>query len=709
MSYSEEIKAENDQVRERYELAMERIENILTEHETIPVAYQHFFKKTAAYIMQIRDVVSMVESGEIEELAMDEWQQLNYDLYEDLLPKEKSTREYFEGYENSYANPAFAKETLGEDYGPLLCFLYTELRSCVAYAFEWRLFDITIQLELFIEVFNLMEEKDSEPSEIKKAIYYYVSDYCDVTMPKRTRELLDPKLSFVTEIIMERDLNDLSYLYRIGEYVSENELRIATYLNSLPQEQIDSMARTYTEGFRKGFEAARIDLSKKKTVNIRYPLGFERMVKAAILQFREMGLEPTFYRTGVTSIHKKINKNGYYGTSVNRQFDFDHRFDQAIYLDRPLAERKLVNLRLGYEACQELTSVYAGPAVIEVFGERAFQPLHKEAALHLSEKQQKVSLEYQREAGLIGNEFIPSDQYSFTIIAYPIPEIGQDFEKIFAETVKVNTLDMDMYREIQQRMIDVLDEGDYVKVIGKGKNRTNMTVQLTKRNDPKKETLFENCLADVNIPVGEVFTSPKLEGTYGLLHVTEVYLNSMRYVDLALEFEDGKITKYTCGNFSVGGQEDTPEIKRQNQELVKENIMYQHETLPIGEFAIGTNTTAYAMGKRFGISDKLPILIAEKTGPHFAVGDTCYSMSEENRLFNPDGKEIIAKDNSCSILRKTEIEKAYFNCHTDITIPYNELQEITVYGEDGHGVTIIKDGRFVLPGTEALNKALDEM
>ncbi len=709
MAYKEEMREENEQVRERYELAMERIEAILTEHETIPVAYQHFFKKTAAYIMQIRDVVSMVDSEEIDELAIDEWKQLNYDLYEDLMPKEKSSLEYYKGYENSYANPAYANETLGPDYGPLLCFLYTELRSCVAYAFEWRLFDITIQLELFIEVFNLMEDKDSEPSEIKQAIYYYISDYCDVTMPKRTRELLDPKLSFMTEIIMERDLSDLRYLYRIGEYVSENELRIATYLNVLPQEQIDSMARTYTEGFRKGFETARIDLSKKKTVNIRYPLGFERMVKSAILQFREMGLEPVFYRTGVTSIHKKINKNGYYGTSVNRQFDFDHRFDQAIYLDRPLAERKLVNLRLGYEACQELASVYAGPAVIEVFGERAFQPMNKKEALHLSEKQQKVSLEYQRDAGLLVNEFIPSDQYSFTIIAYPIPEIGSDFEEIFAETVKVNTLDMDMYREIQQRMIDVLDEGDYVKVIGKGKNKTNMTVQLPERKNPLTETLFENCLADVNIPVGEVFTSPQLEGTYGLLHVTEVYLNSMRYVDLALEFEDGKITKYTCKNFSVEGQEDTPEITRQNQELVKENILYQHETLPIGEFAIGTNTTAYAMGKKFGISDKLPILIAEKTGPHFAVGDTCYSMSEENRLFNPDGKEIIAKDNSCSILRKTEIEKAYFNCHTDITIPYNELQEITVYNKVGQGVTILRDGRFVLEGTEMLNEALDEL
>lgn len=708
MAYLDEIQPENEQVKERYELAMERIEQIPSAHERIAESYRHFFKKTASYLIQIRDVVAMLESGELDELAEDEWRQLNYDLYSDLLPKEHSEREYYEGYGNSYANPVFAVQELGTVYGPILCFLYTELRGCVAYAFEYRLFDITIGLELFIEIFNLMEEEnETTADQVKSAIYYYVSDYCDVTLPKRVREMLDPKLSFATEIIMDSDLEDLSYLYRFGEYISENERKIAMYLNSLSQAQIDSMARTYTEGYRKGFEAARIDLSKKKTVNIRYCIGFERMVRAAILQFREMGLEPTIYRTGVSSIHRKINKNGFFGTSVNRQFDYDHRFDQAIYLDRPLAERQLVNLRLGYEACEELAGVYAGPAVIEVFGEREFNPENKPEAFHLSEKQQKVLVEYQRDAGLLVNEFIPSDMYSFTIIAYPIPEIGREFEEIFSETVKVNTLDMDRYQVIQQRMIDVLDHGDYVKVIGKGRNQTNMTVQLGELSHPEKETLFENCLADVNIPVGEVFTSPKLEGTYGLLHVTEVYLNGMRYEDLMLEFEDGMVKKYSCRNFSKDGEMDTQDIREQNARLVKENILYQHETLPIGEFAIGTNTTAYAMGKRFNISGKLPILIAEKTGPHFAIGDTCYSMSEENRVYNPDGKEIIAKDNSCSLMRKTDMAKAYFNCHTDITIPYDELQEITVYSKQGEETTLIKDGKFVLAGTEELNIPLD--
>lgn len=52
--------------------------------------------------------------------------------------------------------------------------------------------------------------------------------------------------------------------------------------------------------------------------------------------------------------------------------------------------------------------------------------------------------------------------------------------------------------------------------------------------------------------------------------------------------------------------------------------------------------------------------------------------------------------------------KAYFNCHTDITIPYEELEEISVVTNEGKDIILLEDGRFVLPGTEVLNEPLDE-
>ena len=114
--------------------------------------------------------------------------------------------------------------------------------------------------------------------------------------------------------------------------------------------------------------------------------------------------------------------------------------------------------------------------------------------------------------------------------------------------------------------------------------------------------------------------------------------------------------------------------------------------------------------KKYGIFDKLPILIAEKTGPHFALGDTCYTREEDLPTYNPDGREIIAKDNEHTLeFRKTDPVKAYYNCHTDITLPYEELEEIAAVDEDGVRYPVIKGGRFVVPGTGELNRPLDDI
>ena len=137
-------------------------------------------------------------------------------------------------------------------------------------------------------------------------------------------------------------------------------------------------------------------------------------------------------------------------------------------------------------------------------------------------------------------------------------------------------------------------------------------------------------------------------------------------------------------------------------------MLYHHDTLPLGEFAIGTNTTAYVAAEKYKIADKLPILIAEKMGPHFAVGDTCYSHAEDVKVYNPDGKELIARENELvSEYRHADISKAYFNCHTDITIPYDELGRLFAVTKEGEELTIIENGRFLLEGCEELNQPFE--
>lgn len=66
------------------------------------------------------------------------------------------------------------------------------------------------------------------------------------------------------------------------------------------------------------------------------------------------------------------------------QFDYDHRYDQAIYLDKAFKERKLAVLRTAYENCKKQAAEYAGPAVVETFGEDGFEPVNKPEAYALS-------------------------------------------------------------------------------------------------------------------------------------------------------------------------------------------------------------------------------------------------------------------------------------------------------------------------------------
>lgn len=690
MRCREIYREENESVSERFLLSMERIREIRTaqmSHRN----FEDYFKRTAGFICHIQKLLEKIENDWLKTAAEEELKAENRKLYEDILPK---------NYETSYANPDYAVLKLGNDYGKLFSFVYTEIRGMIVYAFEERKAEITILCELFIQLYTCFCEELPSYEMLKDIVYWHMSDYSDVKLEQRVRDMLDPEMSFARDIICGEDLSNTRYLYLFGEYVSESELRTSRFLNTLPQEEIEKLAGIFTEGYRKGFEAAGIDLSKKKTVNLRYSLGFERIIKASVKMFEKMGLKSVIYRSAVDSVNKKqAMKIGYYGCIANPQYDYDHRADAALYTDKAFVERKLGALRHAYDLYKDLAGVHAGPAVLEVFGETPFAPVSKETAATFNDRQQKLLVYYQSASGQIVNEYIPGDERSFTIMALPVPAVGEPYDEIFEEIVKINTLDYELYESIQQRIIDALDQGESVRIVGGNGNCTDLTVKLWTLNHPEKETIFENCVADVNIPVGEVFTSPVLEGTSGVLHVSEVFLNDLKYVDLKVELKDGMVSDYSCANF-----EDPQEGKT----YFLENVLYHHETLPLGEFAIGTNTTAYVTAQKYGIAEKLPILIAEKMGPHFALGDTCYSFSEEQKLYNPDGKEIVAKDNSCSILRKEDPAKAYFNCHTDITIPYKELALIEVLHKDGKRVEIIRDGRFVLPGTEKLNRPFEE-
>ena len=674
MGYRDIYKESNEQAEERFLLVMERIAEIAEETD-VPEKFDDYFKKTAAFLLQLKNVSEKAEKDTLKDSSLTECEKRNAVFYDDIKA---------ENYGNSYGNPTYAVEKLGEEYGQILSALYAECRKRITDVYAAKKMNVTITAELFVEIYNYFEDKEGiDKTAIEQAIYWYFHDYSEIFIGDSVRELVDSEEDFLYQIVMNSDLNDLRYLYQYGQHIGKNETGIAAFLNGMSDEEIQAMADTYTEGYRIGFAATGKDLSKKTTAQVRYPIGFERMVRAAVKNLEKLNLKVTMRACS---------------SAANKQYDYDHKEDKALYYDKAYVERRLEVMKTSFEEMKKLANGQAGPAVIEVFGEIPFSPETKKEVLKLDEKQQQLSVYDMSMSGQITNQYIIGEERSFTIIAYPVPEIGEKFKEIFAETVKINTLDYTLYQNMQQKIIDVLDQAEKVHITGKNNNKTDLYVSIWPLKDATKETAFENCVADVNIPVGEVFTSPVLKGTTGKLFVSQVYLNELKYLNLEIDFEDGMIRDYTCTNF---------EKEEECRKYIKENVLMNHETLPMGEFAIGTNTTAYRMARDFDIADKLPILIAEKTGPHFAVGDTCYSHEEDMVTYNPDGKQIVARENDFSKLRSEDMSKAYFNCHTDITIPYDELDKITVIRKDGTTEDIISDGRFVLAGIEELNKPLD--
>ncbi len=686
MSYED-----SDNLIERYELTYGRIARIGDE-ELSDANFSDYFHKTAELFLMAEDTYKFVKSGVADTASMEELQNRNHRLYSDILP---------ENYDKSFCNPAYATKKLGRELGGLLCEMAANSRYVIYAAHEQDLLMLVIYAELFCEIYTLFAYSDIEEnrlpeySELREIIYSFNTDYAEEIFAKAQGNMVNPEFTFFTDIVKNADLCDLRYLYRYGFYVSDNELKIADYINKLPEETIALMADTYTEGYRIGFEKEGVDLRNKGVAGVEYPIGFERMIRRAINNLENLNQKISIYRANQYAIEPR----GAYSTNPNRQYSYDHREGNGYLLDKNYVNRAVEGLKSAFETVKDAAGKYAGPAVVQTFGHENFDPVNKPECCKYTDEQNKLHVELEMKIFEVMKTYIDYEERSFTIISFPVPEIGGDFDAIFEGVVKLNTLDYKKYEKIQQTIIDALDKADRCHIVGAGNNKTDLWVELYKLTDPTGQTIFENCVADVNIPVGEVFTSPVLEGTNGTLYVSRVFLNGLEYRNLEITFKEGKIDTYTCTNFKD---------EKANKDFLDETVLFKHKTLPIGEFAIGTNTTAYVFGRKYGIEDRLPILIAEKTGPHFAVGDTCYSNSEEVAEYNPDGKQIVARENSVSALRKEDPLKAYFNCHTDITIPYDELGRIDAVCGDGEIITIIEDGRFVLPGTEELNAAFDE-
>jgi hypothetical protein len=672
---------ENQPIRSSYEESIQRIEEIKNKTENYndfgdKKEYFRFLNLTSKLILQFNAYEKALTIDYFESKTFDELLRENNGFYKEVLPKH---------YGSSYANPSYCVKLFGDKFGQLISYFYTLYRGYIEFSFQHKVFKMVEYNKLFIKVYEYIKNENVEYETLKSLM-------TSIQRKEKIRENFyrfkteyDKDFRYYTDIIEKSDFTDLRYIFKAGKYISENEIKTVEFLIKYPDEKINQIAKEIVKAYIRGFERDSKDISKKSTIGFVYKIGLEKLYKAVIREFREIGLE--------TVIHAP------YSSDTNKQYQYDHKFDIGLYISEEFINIMADSLKKGLDKNKEILSEYSGILFFEKFGDKPFSPESKKEIIKLGPEQQKLYQTYLNQYHIILDSFTPRAETSFCIVAFPTPEIRGNFEEIFEDTVELNMLDSDKYEKIQQIMIDVMDQADTVHVKGKGGNKTDIIVKMQPISDPKTETNFLNSGASVNIPVGEIFTSPQLSGTNGVLHTELAYLNWMRYDNLTLTFKDGYIEDYSCTNF---------DSEEQNKKYIEENLLFPHKTLPIGEFAIGTNTKAYVASRKHQIMDVLPVLIIEKTGPHFAVGDTCFSRQEDQKKYNLfNNKLITAVDNEKSIQRKTDINEAYCNKHHDITLAFDSLGFITAVKENGEKIEIIKDGRFALKGTEELNEPLD--
>ncbi|MGX8851195.1 aminopeptidase [Amedibacillus sp. YH-ame10] len=581
-------------------------------------------------------------------------------------------------YDTSYANPAYTASLLPKELAPICTWLYYQVQMMMPSIFQRNIKHIE-QIVRYVDI--LKKHILDNPTEYLKDA---VQNDLHNTLAQDFQQNYTTN-NFTTKLLREVDLEDLRYIFRYGIYISNAEVELAQLIQKKEEHEILQLAEKMVRAYQKGFHVRNKKKTNRDCSRVVLIVGLER-VGASILKLLQED-----HQEGC--IAQLVYKD------IDPQVLFDHRQEEALFCDDAYMSHKKSAYQEVCELYKDALHTYLGNIIMVSFGQNKLDTTTKESAAHMNELQNKLVKQYEMDTKIIFETYVPKGEISFTGMAYPTREICEDnYEKIFQDVMEINLMDPTKHEAIQELLIDVFDQSDFVEIIGSNKNETNIKVKLPKLKDPAHQSNFSNCGADINIPIGEVFTSPQLLGTNGLLHIRKARISKIAFEDIRMEFEDGFVKKASCQNF------DDP---KKNDELIQDVIFHHRDTLPMGEFALGTNTFAYVKAKEDGILYKLHTLIFEKLGPHMAIGDTCFAWSEDNSIYSVhSGKELVAKDNEFSIARHEDVTKAYTGIHYDLTIPYDEIQSLRAHHYDGTITPIVENGFFVLEGCEYLNDPL---
>lgn len=157
MNYITYYKEENEAVKERYQLVMGRVFEIAKGEDTVPEKFREYFKEQAERLLLIKKLYDMSEKGEYRNKTEEELKSINDMLHQEIR----------DNYDESYLNPRYMMNKIGEEYGKYLLWLGVHIRNLIEPALSVKLEVVVLYTELFVEIYNLFETEDLSEKNLK--------------------------------------------------------------------------------------------------------------------------------------------------------------------------------------------------------------------------------------------------------------------------------------------------------------------------------------------------------------------------------------------------------------------------------------------------------------------------------------------------------------------------------------------------------------
>jgi hypothetical protein len=413
---------ENSEKIDSYKESLVALEALLQQekefHDKKREKYFSFIKQAIRFILDLSSLEQELDDQYFETKTFEELQAINFSLYEELLN---------DNYKTSYANPAYCVKIFDKEFGQLIHFLYSRIRRYIEFAFTHRLYRMEEWNKIFLEFSNALLDDELDYVKLTQIVTNYYLEDTSRDYYYRYKMQNDPDFLFYLDPVMNDDLRDLRYLFKTGLYISDNEIQMAEFMNSYPDEKITLLAKTISEAYQRGFVRDGKDLSKKTTVSLYYRVGMEKLYRALIKEFQKINLKPT-----VTRVDSK---------RPNRQYDYDTKFNNALYVSDAWAEKVVPSMEKGIGQSKKLLEQMSGVVAIINFGEERYAPVNKPENLKLTQEQTKIYQQVVTKSSMIYQKYQNRSETSFCIVAFPSPDIGKNFEQIFEKTIEINTID----------------------------------------------------------------------------------------------------------------------------------------------------------------------------------------------------------------------------------------------------------------------------